>query len=143
MAVKTVQAQVKQVTNQISRELRMNGDSGTSMKKAQELIEKLKRLEQELYTVWKQEKHRRWSKWVRKLNNLDHSKASRAFYAELKSKNTEEEHMGPIVNEKGQLSTSLTECLENWRSFYTKLYRKRQCGENISTEERGGEKISG
>ena len=56
-------------------------------------------MEKELYTVWKQEKHRRWAKWVRKLNNLDHSKATRAFYAELKSKKTVQEQPRPIVNE--------------------------------------------
>ena len=118
MSVKTVQAQVKQITSQISWVLRQARDRKTGEEEAQELIEKLHRMEKELYTVWKQEKHRRWANWVRKLNNLDHSKATRAFYAELKTKKTEQEQPGPIVNEEGELSTSLKECMENWRSFY-------------------------
>ena len=119
----------------------MNRERGTSMEKAQELIEKLKRREQELNSVCRQEKHRRWSKWVRRLNNLDHARATRVFYAELKSKNMEQEQMGPIVNEQGKLSTTGEECLENWMSFYSKLYRKRQGGENITTERSKAEKL--
>ena len=33
------------------------------------------------------------------------------------------EHFGPILNKKGQLSTSLEQCLENWRQYYADLYR--------------------
>ena len=84
--------------------------------------------------MWTQEKQIRWAKWVRKLNNLDHSKATRAFYSELKRKNFEQEHLGPIVNEKGKLSTSLEECMTNWRNFYKKLYSKTKEGENTEEE---------
>ena len=49
--------------------------------------------------------------------------------------------MGPIVNEQGKLSTTVEECLENWKIFYSKLYRKRQCGKKIKTERSKAEKV--
>ena len=103
MSVKTVQAQIIQTTSQIERELRRVAEGKKSAKKPQELIEKLQRLEKELYTVWSQEKQISWAIWVKKLNKLDHSKATRAFYTELKRKNSNQEQLGPIVNEKGRL----------------------------------------
>ena len=53
---------------------------------------------------------------------MDYSRASRSFYAELKSKNNSIESFGPIRNELGQLSTNLHGCLINWASYYKKLY---------------------
>ena len=103
-------------------------------KKTQGLIERLQRLEKLLYTVWEEEKQRRWAKWVRKLNNLDHSKATRAFYAELNHKKMQHEQLGPIVNDKGQLSTSLEECMKNWRRFYKQLYSKGKMGNKTGVE---------
>ena len=77
----------------------------------------------------------RWAKWVRKLNQLGFSQATRAFYTELKRKNFEEEQSGPIVNEKGQLSTSLKECITNWENYYKKLYSKAKEDENTEKKE--------
>ena len=134
MTVKTVQAQVIQVTAQIETKLRMTRVRGKNTKTTQELIERLQRLEKMLYTVWEEEKQMRWAKWVRKLNNLDHSKATRAFYAELNRKKREQEHLGPIINAEGQLSTSLEECMKNWRSFYQQLYSKGKIGNKTMVE---------
>ena len=69
-------------------------------------------------------KHLKWEQWIKKLNLLDHQKATRKFYAEMRGNNTEDELFGPIKNEKGKLSTTLEECLENWRSYYKNLYRQ-------------------
>ena len=113
MSVKTVQAHVKQVTSQIEREMRRTDVRNTEETNTRELCGKLQRLEKVLYTVWNKEKQIRWTKWVRKLNMLDHSKATRAFYSELKRKNMVEEQLGPIVNESGELSTTLAECMTN------------------------------
>ena len=140
MSVKTVQAQIIQTTSQIERELRRVAEGKKSAKKPQELIEKLQRLEKELYTVWSQEKQISWAIWVKKLNKLDHSKATRAFYTELKRKNSKHEQLGPIVNEKGQLSTTLEGCMANWRNFYKKLYSKNESEAN--TEEKEDEETS-
>ena len=79
MSVKTVQAQVTQIASQIESEKRMSCEEDAGAGTPQKLIEKLQRLEKVLHTVWTQEKQTRWAKWVRKLNNLDHSKATRAF----------------------------------------------------------------
>ena len=134
MTVKTVQAQVIQVTAQIETKLSETRVRGKITKTAQELIERLQRLEKMLYTVWEEEKQRRWAKWVRKLNNLDHSKATRAFYAELNRKTMEHEQLGPIINEEGQLSTSFEECMKNWRRFYQQLYSKGKRGNKTGVE---------
>ena len=44
------------------------------------------------------------------------------IFAELKSKSSSIEHVGPIQNKSGQLSTTLQGCLQNWMSYYTNLY---------------------
>ena len=62
----------------------------------------------------------------RETTALDHKRATRKFYAEITRKSTAKEQFGPVVNEKGSLSTSLEECLENWRSYYKNLYRKAE-----------------
>ena len=112
-------------------------------KKTQEtlglLIQKYQIQEKKLYDLWKIESNRRWAEWIRKLNALDHNKATRAFYRELNHRNFETEQFGPVVNNKGQLSTTIEECLENWRSFYKKLYsasreQKDSIGEAEGTE---------
>ena len=106
---------MNQVTGQIEREKRKTGERNLKAQTPQELIEKLQRLEKVLYSVRNQEKQMRWAKCVRKLNQLDHSNATRAFYSELKRKHFEQKQLDPIVNEKGVLSTSLKECMTNWR----------------------------
>ena len=135
MSVKTVQAQITQATSQIEREKRKASERNSKFETPQELIEKLQRLEKALYSVWTQEKQMRWAKWVRQLNQLGYSQATRAFYSELKRKNFKEEQPGPIVNEKGQLSTSLTECITNWKNYYKKLYSKAKEDETTEKKE--------
>ena len=66
MVVKTVQAQVEQVTSQFENELRKEGGRGKQTKTAQELFEKLQRMDKLLYKVWEEEKQIIWAKWVRK-----------------------------------------------------------------------------
>ena len=82
-----------------------------------------------------QEKQIRWALWVKKLNKLEHSKARRAFYSELKRKKSEQEQLGPIVNEKGQLSKSIEECTAKWRNNYKKLYSKPESEVNTKVKE--------
>ena len=142
ISVKTVQAQIIQTTNQIEREKTRVSNIKTKVSKRKidaealkKQIGKLQRLEKELYVVWDQEKQIRWAKWVKKLNKLNLAKATRAFYSELKRKNLEQEQLGPIVNEEGQLSTNLEECMENWRGFYTKLYSKTELEDNREEEK--------
>ena len=104
-------------------------------KKTQEtlglLIQKYQLQEKKLYELSNIENNRIWAEWIRKLNALDHNKATRAFYRELNHRNCEAVQLGPIINSNGQLSTTIEECLENWRKFYKKLY-------SASTEERDG-----
>ena len=58
------------------------------------------------------------------------------FFASLRRKANPEGNLGPIRNSSGSLSTSLSECLENWASFYENLYkgepkiRKYACVDN-------------
>ena len=68
------------------------------------------------------DQHQKYAEWVSKLNKLDYHRATRSFFAELKSKNKTSEHFGPIINASGDLSTTLQGCLKNWVSYYTKLY---------------------
>ena len=66
----------------------------------------------------------RFSNWLTKLNKLGHRKAIRSFYAELKSKIRVPDSIRPIRGKTGSLSTSLKQCLKNWRLFYKSLYKK-------------------
>ena len=94
-------------------------------KRISELIQKHQLLEKDLYAVWTEEKQTQWALWLKKLNNLDYTKATREFYTELRHRNSQVEEFGPIKNEEGVLSTSIEECLGNWRAFYEKLYSSK------------------
>ena len=50
------------------------------------------------------------------------SKKDQNFFAALRTKIKSPEVFGPIKNKKGITSTSWSECLENWASFYENLY---------------------
>ena len=78
--------------------------------------------EKKLYELWEVEKHKKWAQWVKKLNLIDYSKASKTFYSEINRKTREEEQFGSIINCKGKLSKTLNEFLKIWRKFYEKLY---------------------
>ena len=99
-----------------------------------------------LYDLWNREKNRLWAQKIRKLNALDHNKATRAFYKELNHRNLDTEQFGPIVNIKGKLSTTIDECLENWRNFYQNLYsapkEEIDSVEELDGAEAGYQKIS-
>ena len=67
----------------------------------------------------------KFSKWIKKLNILDHKRATRVFYAEIRSKNITADHFGPVKNKSGTLSTTLHDSLENWAAYYSELYKYR------------------
>ena len=69
------------------------------------------------------DRHLKYAEWVCKLNKLDYQKSTRSFYAELSSKNKAFEYQGPIMDTSGDLSTTLQGCLENWATYYSKLYK--------------------
>ena len=88
-------------------------------------------LEKELTTSTNNDAHIHFNNWLSKLNKLDYSKATRSFFSELKQRSRDPEYFGPVKNSDGTLSTNLHECLQNWASFYSVLYRKK--GPNIET----------
>ena len=83
-----------------------------------------------LETLYKQlkdrdllDRHLEHAEWVCNLNRMDYQKSTRSFFAELGSKNKAFEYYGPIRDAAGELSTTLQGCLENWASYYRKLYK--------------------
>ena len=76
--------------------------------------------------LWKIEKQQTWMQWIETLNVLDHKKATSEFYSEIKRKKARNEEICPIVNEKGKLSTTLNERMQNWRNYYEKIYSQSQ-----------------
>ena len=135
VVVKTIQAQMMQTADIINRERAEANDSEQKVMLSRQLIQKYQTLEKQLYSFYEQEKQRRWEQWVRKLNNLDHVRATRAFYAELKHNSSQEEQFGPIVNKKGVLSTSLKDCMANWKNYYAELYKGTGDQEKLIMEE--------
>ena len=129
-SVKTIQAHMHQTMSQIT-EISSKPQIARKPKRTTELIQKYQILEKDLYAVWTQEKQTQWALWLKKLNNLGYTKATREFYAELRHKNSQQmEEFGPIMNKEGELSTSIKECLENWREFYEKLYSSKDDNES-------------
>ena len=119
-----MQEKINETSTIIERETVKARRDGTEVSKDIEaLVHRLSLLEKELYTQWTENQQRKFSKWLGKLNTLDYYKATRTFFAELKSKNTNSENFGPIVDKKGKLSTSRKQCMENWREYYAELYR--------------------
>ena len=74
------------------------------------------------------DRHLKYSKWVHRLNTLDYSRATRSFYAALRSKNKSIEYYGSIRTETGSLCTTLHDCLDAWADYYERLYK------NVSTQ---------
>ena len=89
---------------------------------------RLQSLEKQLHKSWELERHKKFANWLKKLNVLGHQRATRSFFAELKSRNGYAEVFGPIRNKKGQISTSLKQSLKNWREFYQDLYKGEEQG---------------
>ena len=134
-AIRKIQAAINQTVAQITREKRPEKIGERKPKEMEVLIHRYKILEKELYELWEAEKKQSWVQWIKKLNTLDHSKATREFYSEIKKKNHEKENVGPIVNGVGKLSTTLEEKLENWRKYYKKLYSKQKVFEEEEQKE--------
>ena len=87
------------------------------------LLFKLEMLHKQLKERDLLDRHLEYAEWVCNLNKLDYQKSTRSFYAELRSKNKAFEYYGPIMDAAGDLSTTLKGCLENWASYYSKLYK--------------------
>ena len=85
-------------------------------------VQKVKILEKALYTQYSVDRQKEYLDWLKKLNELDYSHRSRAFFAHLKAKLSEPETLGAVSNKDGILSTTLEESLEIWASFYEDLY---------------------
>ena len=83
------------------------------------LLQHLQKLLQEQY---KSEKTKQFHQWLSKLNQFDYKGRIREFYRSLKRNMKEKTSMGPVIDEKGNLSRSRTECLSNWKKFYETLY---------------------
>ena len=133
MAVRTIQAKINETAALIERAKKLKGQNFGKTEQEAVLIQRYQILEKELYKLWRNEKCERWAQWIKNLIKLDHIKATREFYREIRSKNAEEEELGPIVNEQGKLSTTLKECLENWKNYYERLY----CGPKGKKQRRG------
>ena len=131
IAVRMQQISLNKTAAEINELSRLTADEKKTQETLGLLIQKYQLQEKKLYELSNIENNRIWAEWIRKLNALDHNKATRAFYRELNHRNCEAVQLGPIINSKGQLSTTIEECLENWRKFYKKLY-------SASTEERDG-----
>ena len=91
--------------------------------KTEALAFKLMLLHQKLLDKWRLEKQLKFKAWLSKLNKLGYHRATRSFYAELNSRSNTPDKIRPIRNKLGILSTSLAECLKNWRE-YKALYRR-------------------
>ena len=131
IAVRMQQISLNKTAAEINELSRLMADEKKTQETLGLLIQKYQLQEKKLYELSNIENNRIWAEWIRKLNALDHNKATRAFYRELNHRNCEAVQLGPIINSNGQLSTTIEECLENWRKFYKKLY-------SASTEERDG-----
>ena len=136
VVIRTLQEKINETTAMIEREKTRSRSRNTQNRTEMEvLVQRLTFLEKELYTQWENNQHRKFARWLDKLNTLDYHKATRTFYAEMRSKSRDSEHFGPIVDKQGQLSTSLEQCLENWRQFYADLYRGSDRNGNIDQED--------
>ena len=121
MPIKTTQAKLMQTAGQINRVMRTEGEGQRRLKKIDALIQRYHILEKEIFEIWKREKQERWEQWIQKLNVLDHKKATREFYSEIKRKIVGNDEIGPIVNEEGKLSATLNERLQSVETI-TKNY---------------------
>ena len=83
---------------------------------------KVKILEKALYTQYSIDKQKDYLLWLKKINEMDYNKRSRALFAQLKSKVGEPENFGAVFDKDGVLSTTLEGSLENWAAFYEDLY---------------------
>ena len=88
---------------------------------------KLRLAHTQLTETWKMVRQENFSRWLAKLNKLNHQQATRSFFSELKKRNRNPEVFGPIENSKGLLSKTLPECLKNWSDFYSDLYKGNNC----------------
>ena len=70
----------------------------------------------------KYENDRRFSTWIRKMNDLDFNNRTRAFFSKIRSRQMAEEEPSPIVDSNGILSDNLEDTLKNWTQYYRSLY---------------------
>ena len=79
-------------------------------------------LEKLLCSQYKHEKKKRFSIWLKKLDDLDFKGRTREFFTEIRKKHMTREEAGPICNRYGKLSDNLTDTLKNWKEYYQTLY---------------------
>ena len=68
------------------------------------------------------EKNRKFSIWLRKIKDLDFQSRTRAFFAEIRSRQKIREEPVPIRGKDGTLSDNLKDTLKNWSEYYENLY---------------------
>ena len=79
IAVRTQQAKLNQTAAELKDERRREAEGENRKKSMNLMIQRYQLQERELYALWEREKNRQWAKWTRKLNTLDHNRATRAF----------------------------------------------------------------
>lgn len=79
-------------------------------------------LEKLLNEQFRLEKNRKFSIWLRKMNDLDFQSRTRAFFAEIRSRQQTREEPVPILGKDGTLSDNLQDTLKNWTEYYENLY---------------------
>ena len=89
-------------------------------------IFRLQNLEHLMRVEYYRVKNGQFSKWLGKLSKLDYKRRTRTFFRELRKKQKETEHFGPIKDSSGKLSKSWTESLDNWATFYELLYKGKK-----------------
>ena len=98
------------------------------------MLMRLQILHKQMQLQYRIDSDLKFSKWIKKLNILDHKRATRVFYAEIRSKNITADHFGPVKNKSGTFSTTLHESLENWAAYYSELYKYRSDNLNYDSE---------
>ena len=102
--MRTQQAKLNETAAELNKERRNEVEGKNRKKPMNMLIQRYQMQEKELYALWEREKNRKWANWTKKLNTLDHNRATRAFYWEMNHRKKEPEMFGPVVNSEGKLS---------------------------------------
>ena len=77
----------------------------------------------------------RTTAWLQKLNSLDFSNRTRAFFSELRKRQNVAQKAGPIIDCSGTLSDNFDDTLKNWTEYYKKLYTCRDLPIKLPTPD--------
>ena len=83
------------------------------------IVENLEKL---IDSHYKYEQNLKFSTWIKKMNDLDFHRRTRAFFSEIRKKQKVKEEIGPICDRDGNLSDNLNDTLKNWSEYYKNLY---------------------